>query len=77
MKNQYELFKEYEVQAESVEDFLMRYSKPKAHTLRGEEHVQLRIDSYTEELEKFGFCFITHHDSVTGEIVSYYGSASK
>jgi len=74
MYNKNESFKEYEVKADNVEDFLKRYSKPKAHELRGKEYVEYRINSYKEELKKYGFCFITHHDSITGEIVSWYGN---
>ena len=75
MKSQFDSyahFKRFAVPASNVQDFLQRYSKPKAHALRGSEHVALRIKSYQRELQQYGFCFITHHDSVTGEIVAYY-----
>lgn len=35
--NQYERMKKYAVQADSVEDFLQRYTKPSRHEGRGQE----------------------------------------
>ena len=67
-----EVFRKYEVKADSVEDFLKRYTKPDRHELRGEEYVQARIQSHKEDLQKYGYTFITHHDSITGQTVSYY-----
>lgn len=72
--NIYELFKEYEVPAKSIEDFLLKYSRPGAHSDRGEDFVQERIQSHKKDFEKYGYTFITHHDSKTGNIVSYYGN---
>lgn len=73
MFNQYEAFKKYAVHADSVEDFLKRYTKHSRHYGIGEEFTQARIESHKTHLEKYGFTFITHHDSVTGDNVSYYG----
>lgn len=73
MTNSYEKFKEYEVSANSLEDFLQKYTKHRQHEGRGAEYVKNRIESHAQDMKKFGFTFITHHDSVTGEIVSYYG----
>lgn len=60
------------VGAESVEDFLSRYMKPERFTGRGQDYVDHIIKSYTDELEKYGFCFITHHSSVTGKEIAFY-----
>lgn len=68
----YENFKKYQVQANSLEDFLERYTKPKHHAERGEEYVQARLKSHNEDIKRYSFTFITHHDSKCGEIVSYY-----
>ncbi len=73
MINLYEHFKQYKVEADSVEDYLKKYTKQHQHEGRGAEYVACRIESHKAELNKYGFCFITHHDSVTGEIVAYYG----
>jgi hypothetical protein len=72
MSKQYETFKKYQVDAENVEDFLERYTKRDRHLVRGKEYVQARIESHEKDLEKYGFTFITSHDSVTGDIVAYY-----
>ena len=69
----YEKFKKYEVMADNVEDFLEKYTKYNRHRGRGLDYVKCRINSHKEELEKYGYTFITHHDSKTGEVVSYYG----
>lgn len=76
MFNSFERFKQYAVQADSVEDFLQKYTKPGRHYGRGEDYAQCRIASYTQELQEKGFCFMSHHESVTGEVVSYYGQAA-
>ena len=68
----YELFKKYAVEANSIEDFLERYTKPSRHWERGAEYVAARIKSHQEDIEKEGFTFITHHDSKSGETVAYY-----
>ena len=68
----YELFKKYAVEAKSLEDFLERYTKPSRHLERGVEYVKVRIASHQEDIDKEGFTFITHHDSKSGETVSYY-----
>lgn len=72
MYNQYEAFKKYQVEAVSLENFLEQYTKRDRHSARGKEYAQTRIESHQKDLEKYGFTFITHHDSVTGEIVAYY-----
>jgi flagellum-specific peptidoglycan hydrolase FlgJ len=74
MKDIKETFRKYEVKAESIEDFLKRYTKPSRNEQRPEYYQTVRIKSHTEDLKKYGYTFITHHDSITGECVSYYGN---
>jgi len=69
-----EEYRKYEVKANSVEDFLIRYTKPSRNEGRPKDYLEARIKSHTEDLEKYGFTFITHHDSITGQCVSYYGT---
>ncbi|WP_372011338.1 hypothetical protein NBRC13296_12260 [Paenibacillus chitinolyticus] len=76
MSNLFEAFKKFEVKADSVEDFLKRYTKHSRHYGRGADYAAHRIKSFTEELKKCGYTFISKHDSVTGEVVSYYGLAN-
>lgn len=71
--NIYEDFKKYKVEAENIEDFLTKFTKHERHLGRGKEYVKIRIKSHKEDFEKYGFTMISHHDSCTGKIVSYYG----
>lgn len=70
--NSYENFKKYKVEAANLEDFLKKYTKHDRHEARGKEYVEARIKSHKEDLERYGYTIITHHDSVTGQTVSYY-----
>lgn len=72
----FERFKKYQVEADSLEDFLKKYTKHQRHEGRGKDYVEARIISHTESLKKEGFTFISHHDSVTGDVVSYYPTKS-
>ena len=74
MVSSYDAFKKYSVHAESLEDFLEKYTKHERHAGRGPEYVAVRIKSHQEDIDKYGFTFITHHDSKTGETVAYYPS---
>lgn len=71
--NCYEGFKKYKVDAASVEDFLSRYYKSSRYTGRGPEYAECLLTSYKKQLQQDGFTFISHHDSVTGEVVAFYG----
>lgn len=69
----YEKMKKYQVQAESVEDFLQRYTKSARYQQRGPEYVAAVIQTSCEKMEKYRFTFISHHSSITGDVVAYYG----
>jgi len=73
----YERMKKYAVPADSVDDFLNRYYKRDRYTGRGPEYAACLLKSYTEEFEEYGFCFISHHDSNTGEVVAFYGKEAR
>jgi hypothetical protein len=66
-------FEDCRVEAASVVDFLDRYYKPARFRGRGDDYAAGLIRSYQAELDESGFCFISHHDSVTGRIVAYFG----
>jgi len=70
--NMKEKFKEYQMPAESVEDFLDRYYKPDRFRGRGDDYAQTLIESHQSDLEQNGYDIISHHDSITGRIVAYY-----
>lgn len=68
----YELFRKYAVPANSVEDFLARYHRADTYTGRGPEYAASLLASYRREVEEYGCCYTSHHDSNTGVIVAYY-----
>lgn len=69
----YEKMKKYKVQAVSVEDFRKRYTRPSAYQQRGAEYVAAVLESARRDLEKYGYTIISRHDSITGDVVAYYG----
>ena len=82
--NMYEYMKKYAVPAESVEDFCNKYYQPRAFHDRtgdtwdydGETYQAACIASHKEYIKEKGYCMITHHDSKTGETVTYYPEIS-
>ena len=69
----YEAFKKYQVPADSVEDFCLKYHRRSAYHDRGKEYMECDLQSHKEELEKYGYTFIPGSSSTTGEHISYYG----
>ena len=69
------MFEAYAVKADSVADFLERFYKPRRYGGRGEEYAASLLQSYETEFGRNGYCFISRHDSVTGDYVSYFGRA--
>jgi phage terminase small subunit len=73
MSNLFEKMKEYQVtDVNTIEEFCNRYYKYNSFKGRGKEHMEYVIKSDYEEIKRFGYCMITHHDSITGEIVTFY-----
>lgn len=56
----------------TVEEFAKKYRKADRYTARGKEYVKVIMDSHYEELEERGYCSISHHDSNTGEFVTFF-----
>lgn len=75
MNTRYELFRKYQVKANSVEDFMARYYKAERYTGQGEEYARAVLQWKEETYAKDGFVVISHHDSITGETVAWYGPA--
>lgn len=73
----FEKFMQYKVTAESVEDFLERYYKPDRYHGRGEEYAAVLLASHQADFEQHGYDIISHHDSVTGQVVAFYGSTNE
>jgi len=67
------MFENNAVSADSVEDFLDRYYKPQRFRGRGEEYAQALIASHQADFDRYGYDIISHHDSVTGRVVAWFG----
>ena len=65
-------WRKYQVQATSIEDFMLRYYKPDRYHGRGADYAAVLLQSHRECLRRDGVDIISHHDSVTGEVVAYY-----
>lgn len=69
--NMIELFKKYEVKdVKTVEELLNKYSK--TFNSRSKEYHDAMLDSHTKDLEKSGYTFVNHHDSITGDHVAIF-----
>jgi hypothetical protein len=66
-------YEKYRVEAASVEDFLDRYYKPERFRGRGEDYAASLLASYTADLERDGYVIVSHHDSITGRVVAFFG----
>ena len=69
----FEKFKKYAVQADSIEDFCLKYHRRSAYHDRGKDYMEADLESHKEEFEKYGYTIIPSSSTTTGDIVSYYG----
>jgi len=67
------MFEECRVSATSIKDFLARYYKPDRYTGRGEEYARILEASHQADFDRDGYDIISHYDSVTGQVVAYFG----
>jgi hypothetical protein len=67
------LFADCAVEAASVADFLDRYYKPERYRGRGPEYAATLLASHEADFARGGFDLISHHDSVTGLTVAFFG----
>jgi len=69
----FERFKEVAVtDCKSVEEFALKYYRPERYTGRGEEYAAVCLNGLKKAIQLSGYCFLSHHESITGEVVSYY-----
>ena len=68
------IFDDCAVDAKSVSDFLDKYYKRERYRGRGTEYAKTLLTSYELEFDKRGLCFISQHDSNTGELVAFFGN---
>ena len=74
MTTPYEVFKDRRVtDVKTVAEFLDLYYKKDRYTGRGEEHAAVVLASHEKMFELWGMDWISRHDSVTGEVVAFYG----
>ena len=70
----FELFKNDAVNdVTTVSEFLSRYYKPDRYTGRGKEYAAVLLESHEHDFKMHGVDWISHHDSITGRGVSFYG----
>ena len=67
------MFKDCKVKAESVADFLDRFYRPDRYRGRGEEYAAVLLASHIRDFEANGYDIISRHDSVTGQVVAFFG----
>ena len=71
---QYELWRGCRVtDVKSVSEFLDRYYKPDRYTSRGPKYAAVLLESHEKDFKDLGVDWISHHDSITGRDVSFYG----
>lgn len=70
------MFEQYAVTAASVADFLDRYYRPDRYTGRGEEYAAVVLASHEKDFARDGYTIISHHDSVTGQVVAFFGPST-
>jgi len=70
------MFKQHQVtDVETVTEFVNQYykrSKIEPHLKDYPDYKSLLINSREEDIKECGYTIISHHDSVTGSIVSLY-----
>lgn len=69
----YNTFKKYEVKCNSLKEFCEKYHNYGAWRSRTADYREADYFSHREDMEKYGFTIIPRLDSITGEVVSYYG----
>ena len=69
----FQLYRNFAVtDVKTIQDFLNRYYKHDRYKGRGEKYAVCLLASHTETLEEHGVDWISHHDSNTGTVVSFY-----
>jgi hypothetical protein len=56
----------------NITEFLSKYYKSDRYTGRGKEYAESLLNSYISDLKIDGYVIISRHESVTGEVVSFY-----
>lgn len=71
MKEMIELFKKYKAEdVKTVEELLNKYSKTFNHKTK--EYHDAMLESHMRDYHKYGYTFVNHHDSITGDHVAIF-----
>jgi len=54
-----------------VYEFAYKYRKPDRFAGRGAENEQAILKTHLEDIERYGYTSISHHDNITGKIITY------
>jgi len=68
------MFEDCRVEAKSVEDFLKKYYRHDRYHGRGDDYASVVLASHKRDFTEQGYTIISRHESVTGEVVAYFGS---
>ena len=68
----YERMKKYAVPASDPIDFLERYTRVGCGAERGKAYQEERVKDAFKDLEEYGYCMLSAHESATGDVVSWY-----
>ncbi|GHV89906.1 hypothetical protein AGMMS50268_04090 [Spirochaetia bacterium] len=67
-----DLMKKYAVEADSVEEFVRRYSTHQAFADRGSDYQSASIAGNEKDVQINGYAMISYHDSITGDTVTWF-----
>lgn len=74
MTTPFEIFKDCKVtDVKTVAEFLDRYYRKDRYTGRGEEYAAVLLKSHEDDFKEWGVDWISKHESLTGEVVAFYG----
>lgn len=57
---------------QTVQEFADRYYRPERYTGRGADYAALCVKSLVEMVQKHGYCWLSHHESRTGNVVAFF-----
>jgi len=78
MTTPYEVFKDRKVtDVKTVAEFLDRYYRKDRYIGRGEDYAAYLLKSNEDDFKAYGVDWISRHDSLTGEVVAFYGDETE
>ncbi len=71
------MFENNKVKADSVKDFLEKYYRPERYHGRGEDYATAILVNHERNFRERGYDIISRHESITGQVVAYFGAGVK